>query len=65
MNEYLLTIANRALEPLDGAIEVEHQARIVELIEPRPEVDFRAVDVGEPTCREQSAEWFRQVELLL
>jgi len=61
----LLTIANRALEPLDGAIEVEHQARIVELIQPRPEVHLRHVDVGQAARREQTAERLRQMQLLL
>src|SRR5438067_9248181 len=65
VDEYLLMVANCPLQPVDGAIEVEHETWIVELIQSRPEVHLCSVDVGEAAGGEQPAERLRQMQLLL
>lgn len=56
---------DRASQSVDGAIEVEHEAGIVQLIEAGAEVHLRAVDVGESARGEEPAEGLREMQLLL
>src|SRR5947207_6235578 len=65
VDEYLLMVANCPLQPLDGAIEVEHETWIVELIQSRAEVHLCSVDVAEAAGGEQPAQRLRQMQLLL
>jgi hypothetical protein len=65
VDENSLTVVDRATETFHGTVEVEHQARVVELIEAGAEIDLRAIDVREAACCEQAAERFRKVQLVL
>jgi len=63
VDEDALTGGDRSPESLDGALEVEHEARIVQVIEAGPEIELGAVDLAEPARDQQSADRLREVQL--
>ncbi len=65
MDENRLLVANRAREAIDGAIEVGELGRLVQMVEPRPQIGLRVIRFSESANGEQSADGVREAELVL
>src|SRR5439155_19988513 len=63
MDEDPLAAGDGPAQSVDGALEIENEAGIVELVQTRPEIDLRAIDLLKASRDEQPADRLREVKL--